>query len=143
MSEYITNEALMQKPDGWIDGSTNIAQFPGSEHLIRFVIVRGMVVGRTLEQYVDAQTKELAKRMPFFEVTQTEERTAAGQRGIFVKCVSREPAGEMATYRFAFRLGDQFMQLMLMAKATGDKEAAGVFDRALATMKLRDPAAAT
>ena len=138
MSDYATNEALFTKPEGWVDGSTNVVHFPKSQHLLKFMMMRTPASGKTLDQYVETQTKELAKRTPFFEITSRGERTIAGKRALWMKCGSREPDGEMSHLRAALQVGDEYLLLMFVAKATGEAEVNAAFERAIGSIKFRD-----
>lgn len=137
MSEYTIDEAVFSLPSGWFDRSLNVLGPEASSDEFRILVSRMEQNGRTLDEHVEGQIKDLSQRLPWFELKGREELLVAGTRALSVRSTSRDGKKEMFQHQVTLAARGKFVTLTATSLTRVESACSSALERLLATVRLR------
>lgn len=139
MALYMTQEAGLELPAGWIDASINLLEYARPGGPIRVGVSRTERGAKDLSACVEDRLTEQRRKLPFFELEGKSARTVAGQPAIEV--LARHEEASQRTYHRSLSLviGKRFLVLIASGPEAHRAEIDAIFERAASTLALRAP----
>lgn len=137
MSEYTFDEGSIVLPTGWFDRTLNVLGPEPNDAEFKVLISRDDQNGRSLDDFVTTQVKDLSQRMPWFVMQSKVERTIAGQRAIEVKSTFRDGKIEMFQHQATIAVRGKFLTLSAVSLLSAQDACSRELERLLTTARLR------
>jgi hypothetical protein len=137
MSEYTFDEGSVVLPSGWFDRTLNVLGPEPNDAEFKVLISRGDQNGRTLDDFVKGQVKDLSQRMPRFAMQSQAERTIAGVRALEVQSTFRDGKLEMFQHQITFAVRGKFLTITAASLLAAREACSRELERLLTTVRLR------
>ncbi len=137
MNEYTIDEASLVLPSGWFDRTLNVLGPEPNDAEFKVLVSRGEQNGRTLDDFVNGQVKDLSQRMPWFAVQARAERVIAGTRAIEIRSTFRDGKAEMFQHQVTLGARGKFVTITAASLQRAQEACSNELERLLATVRLR------
>ncbi|WP_170319463.1 DcrB-related protein [Polyangium spumosum] len=137
MSEYTIDEAVFLLPSGWCDRSLNVLGPDPSPEEFKVLVSRADQDGRTLDDFVDGQVKDLSQRLPWFALEGRAERVVAGTRALSVRSTFRDGKADLFQHQVTLAARGKFVTITAVSLARVADACSNELERVLATVRLR------
>lgn len=137
MSEYTFDEGSLVLPSGWFDRTLNVLGPEPNDAEFKVLVSREDQNGRSLDDFVTTQSKDLSQRLPWFVLQSKAERMIAGLRAIEVKSTFRDGKAEMFQHQATIATRGKFLTLTAVSLLRAQEACSHELERLLSTARLR------
>jgi hypothetical protein len=137
MAGYIMNEALIEPPAGWIDGSVNVLRPSDNRQDLKLLVLRVPRGKEPLAAAAAQQVKVLSQRLSWFEIVAEEETTIGGRPAHRMRATFKDGAVQLYQHRVMFESQAKLISLVVAGLVAAAAECDGIMERALSSVDLR------
>lgn len=139
MAFYVTHEAGLTLPAGWVDASINRLEYDRPGGTIRIGITRQERGKRDLETCASERLVEQRRGLPSFELLGRSSRVAGGVPAADLQVAHEDAAGKTYHRTLLMILGEKVVLLVVSGPAGDRASVDAIFERAAATVEVRAP----
>lgn len=137
MAGYIINEALIEPPEGWLDGSLNVLRPADNRQDLKLLVLRVPRGKEPLAAAVAQQVKVLAQRLAWFDLLSEEETMVAGKPAFRMRASFKDGAVQLYQHRVTFEAHGKLVSVVVAGASEATPECDGILERVLSTLELR------
>lgn len=137
MAGYIINEALIEPPASWLDGSLNVLRPSDDRQDLKLLVLRTPRGREPLAIAASQQIKTLSQRLSWFELLAEGDMTIGGRPAHRLRATFKDGAVELYQHRVIFESHGKLISIVVAGRREAADECDGILERALSTLELR------
>jgi hypothetical protein len=137
MAGYIINEALIEPPAGWLDGSLNVLRPIDDRQDLKLLVLRIPRGKEPLASAVAQQTKVLSQRLAWFDLLSEGEATVGGRPAYRMRARFKDGAVQLYQHRVTFESHGKLVSIVVAGSSEVTAECDDILERVLSSVELR------